>query len=125
MVKRLGGRIVEVLDEFKQPRKCVIAGKFMKGKKKQWMNPNDLVIINFEVNHGPDKDGFLAGEIFHKYSKNDIIKLENMGELDPEVFNLHSENIDTGYFEFDYVEEPTEEELEKQKYRKKKKSTIF
>ena len=125
VIKRLGGRIVEVIDEFKNKRKCVICGKFMKGKKKQWINPNDIVIINYEINHGPDKDGFLAGEVFHKYCKNDIIKLENIGELDPEVFNLNEKIIEIDCFDWEYIEEETAEELEQKKIQKRKNEPYF
>ena len=93
VVKRRGRRLIEVLDEFKNPRICHIG---IVGKKRQNLNPYDIVIINIyfiKYNLCPDNDGFLRGEVIFKYSKNDIIELEIMRELDSKVFYLHSENM--------------------------------
>ena len=104
----------------------VICGRLYRGRRnKQWINKHDIVIINYELNKRPDKDGNYSGEVCHKYSTSDIFKLENSGELNQEVFNLESvKNEDLG-FDWDYDEQPTEEELKELKREKALASNTY
>jgi len=124
VTKRLGGKVVEVLDENKETRKCMICGRLYRGRRnKRWIKPNDIVLINFEVSQKADKDGIKYGEVCHQYTSSEIYKLENTGELKQEVFNLEEfKNEDLG-FDWDYTLPPTEEELEAQKEEKLKSKT--
>lgn len=85
VVKRLGGRpaYVLVLCEDGVERRCVIRGKFT---KKVWLNPNDIVLINYNK-HNDD----LKGEIEVKYSPLEINKLKRLGALD-NVFDEQNED---------------------------------
>ena len=73
--KRLGGKPAYILVTCEDgvDRKCVVRGKFT---KKVWMNPEDIVLINYNK----DNDN-LKGEIETKYSPQEVSKLKRMGEL--------------------------------------------
>ena len=73
--KRLGGKPAYILVTCEDgvDRKCVVRGKFT---KKVWMNPDDIVLINYNK----DNDN-LKGEIETKYSPQEVSKLKRMGEL--------------------------------------------
>ena len=124
VTKRLGGKIVEVLDENKETRKCMICGRLYKGRRnKRWIKPNDIVLINYEVSQKADKNGIKYGEVCHQYTASEIYKLENTGELSQEVFSFEEfKNEDLG-FDWDYTLPPTEEELEAEKEEKLKSKT--
>ena len=75
VVKRLGGRpaYILILCEDGVERKCVVRGKFT---KKVWLNPNDVVLINYNK----DNDN-LKGEIEVKYTPQEVSKLKREGLL--------------------------------------------
>ena len=124
VTRRLGGKIVEVLDERKVIRKCMICGRLYKGRRnKRWIKPNDIVLINFEVSQKADKDGIKYGEICHQYTSSEIFRLENTGELNQEVFNLEEYKNEEMGFDWDYTLPPTEEEVEAEKIKKNNSDT--
>ena len=124
VTKRLGGKVVEVLDENKEIRKCMICGRLYKGRRnKRWIKPNDIVLINFEVSQKADKYGIKYGEVCHQYTSSEIFRLENTGELKQEVFNLEEYKSEDMGFDWDYTLPPTEEETEAIKEEKLKCKT--
>lgn len=82
---RLGGKppILEIECEDGKSRTCVVRGKMI---KKCYMNPGDIVLINY------NKD-LPGGEIEKKYSEQEISKLKKLGEISNDTFkNTTNEN---------------------------------
>ena len=73
---RLGGKPPILLIECEDgvERKCVVRGKMI---KKVWMNPGDIVLINYNR----ESSECTGGEISRKYTPDEVSKLKKLNEI--------------------------------------------
>ena len=103
-------------------------GKLNHKNHRQKINLGDLVIFYVDRNDKPDKDGFLGGEIFHKYSERETVELINRGEISDNLWTQMKADTDVDeyvpfYFENDEVK--TKEDLKREKQEKQAGEAYF
>ena len=91
ITKKCGGRPphLDVQCEDGVSRRCVVRGKMT---KRVWMNPGDFVVIIYNRESSDKK-----GEVYHKYSEQDIVKLKKLSEINMDMFlDEHEKKDDSG-----------------------------
>lgn len=83
--QRLGGKPAYVLVKCEDgiERRCVIRGKFT---KRVWMNPDDIVLINYNKDSDDKK-----GEVEVKYNPMEVNKLKELNKLPSILFDDEDE----------------------------------
>ena len=89
---------------------------------------NDIVLFYVDKDDKPDKDGFLGGEIFHKYSERETGELISREEISDNLWTqLKTENDTDEYvpFYFENDEVKSKEELKQETLEKANSGVYF
>ena len=103
-------------------------GRLNHKNHRQKILAGDIVLFYVDKDDKADKDGFLGGEIFHKYSEREIVELISRDEISDNLWTQLKTENDTDdfnpfYFENDEVK--SKEELKKEKLEKANGGVYF